>query len=128
MKTGSPYSNRLELDIDGMQKQRQQVPNTDLVMKDKPVHTSEIYSSPSSCSLTIYKAKRKKVVCIQSSMHQKININQIYKMKLPETVQYYKKSKVGDDVLDQMARYHTARVPVDGGWWLCFSTSLTASV
>lgn len=29
--------------------------------------------------------------------------------KLPETVEYYNKTKAGVDVLDQMARYHTCK-------------------
>ena len=29
--------------------------------------------------------------------------------KMPETTQYYNKSKVGVDVLDQMGRYHTSK-------------------
>ena len=104
-----------------IRKQRREVPNTDLVMKDNSLHTSEIYSSQSGCSLTIYKAKKKKVVCILSSMHRNVNIDQGRKKKLPETIQYYNKSKVGVDTLDQMARY----APVDGDRWLCFSTSST---
>ena len=77
-------------------------------MKDKESYASEIFSSPSGCSLTIYKAKKKKVVCILSSMHRNVNIDQCHKKKLPETIQYYK-SKMGVDVLDQMARYHTSK-------------------
>ena len=76
-------------------------------MKDKELHASEIFSSPSVCSLTIYKAKKKKVVCILSSMRRNVNIDQCHKKKLPETIQYYNKSNVGVDVLDQMAQYHT---------------------
>ena len=70
---------------------------------------SEIFSSPSGCNLTIYKAKKKKVVCILSSMHGNVNIDQCHKKKLPETIQYYYKSKVGVDELDQMDRYHTSK-------------------
>ena len=78
-------------------------------MKDKELYTSEIFSLPSGCSLTIYKAKKKKVVCILSSMYRNINIDQCHKKELPETIQYYNKSKVGVDVLDQMAQYHTSK-------------------
>ena len=78
-------------------------------MKDKELYASEIFSSPSGCSLTIYKAKKKKVVCIRSSMHRNVNIDQSHKKKLPETIQYYNKFKVGVDVLDQMAQYHTSK-------------------
>ena len=47
-------------------------------MKDKELYASEIFSSPSGCSLTIYeyKAKKKKVICILSSMHRNVNIDQ----------------------------------------------------
>ena len=92
-----------------IRKQRREVPSTELIMKDKELYASEIFSSPSGCSLTIYKAKKKKVVCILSSMHRNVNIDQCRKKKLPETIQYYNKSKVGVDVLDQMARYHTSK-------------------
>ena len=78
-------------------------------MKGKELYASEIFFLPSGCSLTIYKAKKKKVVCILSSMHRNVNIDQCHKKKLPETRQYYNKSKVGVDVLDQMARYHTSK-------------------
>ena len=92
-----------------IRKQRREVPSTKLIMKDKKLYAFEIFSSPSGCSLTIYKAKKKKVVCILSSMHRNVNIDQCHKKKLPETIQYYNKSKEGVDVLDQMARYHTSK-------------------
>ena len=50
-------------------------------MKDKELYASEIFSSPSGCSLTIYKAKKKKVICILSSMHRNVNIDQCHKKK-----------------------------------------------
>ena len=83
-----------------IRKQRREVPSTELIMKDKELYASEIFSSPFGCSLTIYKAKKKKVVCILSSMHRNVNIDQCHKKKLPETIQYSNKSKVGVDVLD----------------------------
>ena len=69
-----------------IQKQRREVPSTELIIKDKELYASEIFSSPSGCSLTIYKAKKKKVVCILSSMDRNINIDQCHKKKLPETI------------------------------------------
>ena len=44
-----------------------------------------------------------------SSPHKQVKVDESHKRKLPETVQYYNKSKVGVDVLDQMARYHTCK-------------------
>ena len=85
------------------------MPSTELILKDKELYASEIFSSPSGCSLTIYKAKKKKVVCILSSMHKNVKFDQCHKKKLPETIEYYNKSKVGVDVLDQMVRYHTSK-------------------
>ena len=90
-------------------KQRREVPSTELIMKDKALYASEIFSSPSFCGLTIHKAKKKKVVCILSLMRRNVNIDQCYKKKLPEMIQYHNKSKVGVDVLDQMAQYHTRK-------------------
>ena len=54
-----------------IRKQQREVPNTDLVIKYKPLHTSEIYSSLCGCSLTICKAKKKKVLCILTEVMQK---------------------------------------------------------
>ena len=95
--------------LGAIRKQRREVPSTELIMKDKELYASEIFSSPSGCSLTIYKAKKKKVACILSSMHRNVNIDQYHMKKLPETIQYYNKSKVSVDVLDQIARYHTSK-------------------
>ena len=44
-----------------------------------------------------------------SSTHKHVKVDESHKKKLPETVQYYNKSKVSVDVLDQMARYHTCK-------------------
>ena len=51
------------------------MPNADLVMKDKSLHPYEIYSSSFGCSLTIYKAEKKKVVCMLSLMYRNVNID-----------------------------------------------------
>ena len=57
--------------LETIRKQRQEVPNTESLMKDKLLHDSEIFSSPSHCSLTVYKDKKKKIVCILSSTHKR---------------------------------------------------------
>ena len=71
-----------------IRKQRREGPSTELIMKDKELYASEIFSSPSGCSLTICKVKKKKVVCILSSMHRNINIDQCHNKKMPETIQF----------------------------------------
>ena len=42
-------------------------------------------------------------------MHQTFSVDQLHPKKLPETIRSYNASKVGVDVLDQMARYHTCK-------------------
>ena len=71
LKLAEEFKQRKTTILDTIRKQLREVPNTDLVTKDKSLHTSEIYSSPSGCSLTIYKAKKKKVVCSLNSMHKR---------------------------------------------------------
>ena len=115
LKLAEEFKQRKTTILGTIRKQRREVSNTDLVTKDKSLHTSKIYSSPSGCSLTIYKAKKKKVVCSLSSMHRIVNIHQGHKKKLPETVQYYNKSKLGVDALDQRLDTIPARAPVGGG-------------
>ena len=44
-----------------IRKQQREVPSTALIMKDRELYASKIFSSPSGCSLTIYKAKKKKL-------------------------------------------------------------------
>ena len=94
--------------LETTRKQRREVLNMESLMKDKLLHDSEIFS-PSDCCLTVYKAKKKKIVCILSSTHKHVKVDESHKKKLPKTVQYYYKSKKGVDVLDQMAIYHTCK-------------------
>ena len=42
-------------------------------------------------------------------MHPNVKIIELHYKKLPETIEYYNKSKVRVDVLDQMARYNTCK-------------------
>ena len=51
-----------------IRKQRREVPSTELIMKDKELYACEIFSSPSGCSLTICKVKKKK-----SCLHPEFN-------------------------------------------------------
>ena len=45
--------------LGAIRKQQREMPNTESLMKDKLLHDSEIFSSPTDCSLTVYKAKKK---------------------------------------------------------------------
>ena len=81
------------------------MPNVDAMMKAQPLHSTKVYIFPTHETLTIYKAKKNELACLQSSMHKTVCVDQAHRKKLPETVKY-NWSKVGVDVLDQMARYH----------------------
>ncbi|XP_053197121.1 piggyBac transposable element-derived protein 4-like [Scomber japonicus] len=58
--------------------------------------------------LTVYQGKPKKSVALLSSMHHTVAIGTDRKRK-PETVTFYNTTKVGVDVLDQMARLYSVK-------------------
>ena len=92
-----------------VRKQRKEIPKVETMMKSKPLYSTVVYQSPSNATLTIYKAKKAKLVYLLSSTHKTVCIDETHKKKLPEMIKYYNLSKVGVDVLDQMARYHTCK-------------------
>ena len=61
-----------------IRKQRKEVPKIEAMMKDKPLHSSEVYVSPSNATLTIYKANKAKLVYLLSSMHKTVSVDQAY--------------------------------------------------
>ena len=92
-----------------VRKQRKEIPKAETMMKSKPLYATVVYQSPSNATLTIYKAKKAKLVYLLSSTHKTVCIDETHKKKLPETIKYYNLSKVGVDVIDQIARYHTCK-------------------
>ena len=44
-------------------------------MKDRPLHLSEVFISPSNATLTIYKAKKAKLARLLSSMHKTVSFD-----------------------------------------------------
>ncbi|XP_071061469.1 piggyBac transposable element-derived protein 4-like [Pseudochaenichthys georgianus] len=58
--------------------------------------------------LSVYQCKPRRNVTILSTQHQHVAISTERKRK-PETVEYYNHSKVGVDVLDQMARQYSVK-------------------
>ena len=94
---------------DTVRKQRKKIPNVESTMKKVLIFSSEILLSHSDCSLTIYKAKKNKIVHVLSSMHKDVSIGKNHKKKRPKNVEYYNKTKADVDVLDQMSRYHTCK-------------------
>ena len=90
-------------------KHRKEVPNVHAMMKAQSLHLTRVYISPIHETLTIDKAKKNKLECLLSLMHKTVSVDQAHKKKPRETVKYYNWSKVGVNVLDQMARYHTCK-------------------
>ncbi|XP_033971282.1 piggyBac transposable element-derived protein 4-like [Trematomus bernacchii] len=58
--------------------------------------------------LSVYQCKPRRNVTILSTQHQHVAISTERKKK-PETIEYYNHSKVGVDVLDQMARQYSVK-------------------
>ena len=79
------------------------------MMKSNPLYSTVVYQSPSNPILTIYTAKKAKLVYLLSLTHKTVCIDETHKKKLPKTIKYYNLSKVGVDDFDQMARYHTCK-------------------
>ena len=48
-------------------------------MKDKPLHSSEVFVSPSNATLTTYKAKKAKLVYLLSSWHKTVSVDLAHK-------------------------------------------------
>ena len=120
LKLAEEFKQRKTTILGTIRKQRREMPNTDLVMKDKSLHTSEIYSSPSGCSLAIYKAKKKKVGCSLSSMHRNVTIHQATKRNCQRRYIITTNSKWVSTHWTRWLDTIPARAPVNGGRWLCF--------
>ncbi|XP_041635205.1 uncharacterized protein LOC121504472 [Cheilinus undulatus] len=77
-------------------------------------HRGELFSTKvlkhEGATLTIYQAKPRKAVTVLSTMHPTVFVGS-KKKKNPETVIYCNVTKVGVDVLDQMARLYTVKGP-----------------
>ena len=59
-------------------------------------------------TLTVYQCKRKKNVCILSTLNTSVMVDTTTKKK-PETVTFYNETKCGVDIADQMARQYTVK-------------------
>ncbi|XP_042368087.1 piggyBac transposable element-derived protein 3-like [Plectropomus leopardus] len=88
-------------------KSRRELPPS--VKEQRALHTTEVLKCDSA-TLTVYQCKPRKNVSILSTVHTAVNITGGQKAK-PETVTYYNRTKVGVDVLDQMARKYSVKAP-----------------
>nr|XP_054604599.1 piggyBac transposable element-derived protein 1-like [Nothobranchius furzeri] len=69
--------------------------------------TTQVFSTTDT-TLTVYAPKRRKTICILSTMHSTVEIRDNHKMK-PNTVTDYNTMKCGVDVMDQKVRQYTVR-------------------
>ena len=75
--------------------------------REPPLHETTLLRNGDGATLTVYQRKVNKNVLLLSTLHSTIDI-ETNRKKLPETVQFYNKTKCGVDILDQMAcRYST---------------------
>lgn len=72
------------------------------------LHSTNILQNKKGHTLTIYQCKPRKNVLFLSSLHRHVPIQASGKKK-PETVVLYNKTKVGVDILDQMARKYSVK-------------------
>jgi hypothetical protein len=74
-----------------------------------PLHETTLLRNGGGAILTVYQGKINKNVLLLSTLHSTIDIGTNRK-KLPETVQFYNKTKCGvDDILDQKARRYSTK-------------------
>uniref|UniRef100_A0AAR2K205 PiggyBac transposable element-derived protein domain-containing protein n=1 Tax=Pygocentrus nattereri TaxID=42514 RepID=A0AAR2K205_PYGNA len=74
---------------------------------DREEFSTQVFST-SGATLTVYAPKRRKTVCILSSMHSMVETGDTQKKK-PNTVTDYNSLQCGVDVMDQMVRKYTVR-------------------
>ena len=83
---------------------------TDLPKIEKDLHRYEskfLVDGNSKTSLTIYKSKPRKSVCILSTMHLSCQYGTTE--KLPETIDFYNDTKHGVNMFDSIARMYTTK-------------------
>jgi hypothetical protein len=71
-----------------------------------PLHETTLLRNGDGATLTVYQGKVNKTVLLLSTLHSAMDTGTNRK-KLPETVQFYNKTKYGVDIHDQMARRYS---------------------
>ena len=88
---------------------RRELPAVNEMMKDMSLYETQLFSSASNSTLTVYKCKTSKVVCVLSSLHSEdISISSTRKKK-PDTILVYNAHKVGVDSVNQMAKKYSTK-------------------
>lgn len=91
-----------------IKRNRRELPDVTKIMAKSPVHDTKVLYSESGCTLTVYKAKKSKVVPLLSTMHKTVDISES-DMRKPETILHYNTTKVGVDCIDQMVRLYSTK-------------------
>ena len=77
-------------------------------------YSSKLMKTGDRAISTLYQCKPKKNVCVLSSLHMSVELDESEKNK-PEKMEFYNKSKCDVDVANQMARH--CSVKVGTRWW-----------
>lgn len=86
---------------------RRELPATAKETSGRQLHSTQVFKSGSAL-LTVYATKKKKSVCLLSTMHHRVEIVDIQKQK-PNTVVDYNHLKCGVDIMDQKLRNYSVR-------------------
>ncbi|XP_041844880.1 uncharacterized protein LOC121645749 isoform X1 [Melanotaenia boesemani] len=86
---------------------RRELPGSAKQAINRQEFSTQVFST-SGVTLTVYAPKRRKTVCILSSMHSVVETEDTRKKK-PNTVTDYNSMKCGVDVMDQMVREYSVR-------------------
>ncbi|XP_035228790.1 piggyBac transposable element-derived protein 4-like [Stegodyphus dumicola] len=90
-----------------VRRHRQEIPHE--VRKSKTRLFEIVLLKNGETTLTVYQGKRNKNVLLLSTLHPSVNIDSQNKKKLPETVEFYNKTKYGVDIVDKMTRKYSVR-------------------
>lgn len=66
-----------------------------------------------------YVPKRGKAVIMLSTMHHDKSVNENSEKKKPEVIEYYNKTKIGGDLMDQWYEHTPQEDNQEDGQWLC---------
>lgn len=89
-----------------VRRHRKEIPNEVKISKTCLYET--VLLKNGETTLTVYQGKKNKNVLLLSTLYPDVNVEQTNK-KLPETVQFYNKTKCGVDIVDQMMRKYSVR-------------------
>jgi len=91
-----------------MDRKRREVPEIAKKCKEELYHTQVLKES--DATLSVYQGKRNKDVLILSTLHPEVSVESGGKKK-PESVLCYNETKYGVDVVDQMAKKYSVKMP-----------------